>query len=198
MTHKVCTKCKVEKPVEAFSKHRGKPGGLRYECKECGNAEGAKWRKANPDYQHRHYLANREAVLARTKAYRENNLEACRARARKYGRENKEKVAAYQKQWVVNNRERHNAKSHRRRALELSVDRYEVTPREMAKMYASNCFYCGAKGKKELDHVVPISRGGQHSIGNLVAACVKCNRSKNSKTIMEWRMTLDRNENGAN
>jgi 5-methylcytosine-specific restriction endonuclease McrA len=195
VTHKVCTKCKVEKPVEAFSKHKGKPGGLRYECKECGNANSAKWREANPDYQQRHYLANREAVLARQKAYRDNNLEQCRAKARNYRRQNKQKNAVYFSEYIKKHPEKNRAKRQRRRALELAASVYLVSRKEITKLYASNCFYCGGAGRIELDHVVPLAQGGQHSIGNLVPACMACNRSKGSKTIMQWRM-IGGNANG--
>lgn len=50
------------------------------------------------------------------------------------------------------------------------------------------CQYCGARGVKlECDHVDPVANGGSHDLSNLVAACFKCNRSKGSKTVAEWR-----------
>ncbi len=51
------------------------------------------------------------------------------------------------------------------------------------------CRYCGERGKAlECDHVVPVSRGGDHSDENLVTACLPCNRAKRDKivTIAEW------------
>ncbi len=49
------------------------------------------------------------------------------------------------------------------------------------------CTYCGASGVSlECDHVVPISKGGSNKDENLVAACIKCNRSKRDKTPDEW------------
>lgn len=51
------------------------------------------------------------------------------------------------------------------------------------------CFYCSDQfgSRYHLDHVVPLSRGGQHSIGNIVGACVSCNSSKKDRFIVEWR-----------
>ena len=52
------------------------------------------------------------------------------------------------------------------------------------------CTYCSARvtwDSVEWDHVVPISRGGCHSIGNLVPSCRSCNRSKGRSTVTEWR-----------
>jgi len=51
------------------------------------------------------------------------------------------------------------------------------------------CCYCGGTERKlELDHVLPVSRGGTHTIGNLAMACFRCNRQKSNKTVMEWRV----------
>lgn len=51
------------------------------------------------------------------------------------------------------------------------------------------CRYCGEKGGRlECDHVIPVSRGGNHSDDNLVTACMQCNRAKRDKivSIDEW------------
>jgi hypothetical protein len=49
------------------------------------------------------------------------------------------------------------------------------------------CQYCGLAGiALECDHIVPISRGGSNDIENLTTACMRCNRSKGSKTLEEW------------
>lgn len=45
------------------------------------------------------------------------------------------------------------------------------------------CQYCGAKAPDvalQVDHVVPVSLGGDDNPGNLVAACADCNRGKAS------------------
>jgi 5-methylcytosine-specific restriction endonuclease McrA len=51
------------------------------------------------------------------------------------------------------------------------------------------CFWCGedARADGELDHVVPLSRGGDHSEGNTVLACARCNNDRNSLLVIEWR-----------
>jgi len=38
----------------------------------------------------------------------------------------------------------------------------------------------------ECDHIYPIVLGGSNAIENLATACVKCNRSKGSKTLAQW------------
>lgn len=56
------------------------------------------------------------------------------------------------------------------------------------------CHYCGEAVKpKELtmDHVVPVSRGGKSSKGNLVPACKECNTKKKQLLPIEWDQYLN-------
>lgn len=51
------------------------------------------------------------------------------------------------------------------------------------------CVYCGIGLGLEnatLDHVIPLSRGGSHHPGNLVAACQSCNQRKGSLLPTEF------------
>lgn len=46
------------------------------------------------------------------------------------------------------------------------------------------CTYCGAPGtdvELEIDHIIPVSKGGSHHISNLTTACRKCNQTKSDK-----------------
>lgn len=56
------------------------------------------------------------------------------------------------------------------------------------------CPYCGCtlnRGDKVIDHMDPISKGGAHSVKNVVVCCTKCNLSKGAKDFLEWVNTLD-------
>lgn len=48
------------------------------------------------------------------------------------------------------------------------------------------CSYCGGPCES-VDHVVPLSRGGDNREGNLAPACLRCNRRKNHRLLVEWR-----------
>jgi 5-methylcytosine-specific restriction enzyme A len=55
------------------------------------------------------------------------------------------------------------------------------------------CHYCGrSTPPRELtmDHIVPLSRGGKSSKGNLVPACKVCNTKKRQLLPMEWEAYL--------
>ena len=84
--------------------------------------------------------------------------------------------------------------SAKRRARKLNNGSFKVSNRDLRRAFAranNSCSYCEkplAWEEIEWDHVVPISRGGAHSIGNLVPSCNRCNRNKAWKFVMEWRL----------
>lgn len=52
---------------------------------------------------------------------------------------------------------------------------------EVFKRDGFTCMYCGNKPPQivlEVDHIVPVSKGGTNSIENLVCSCFSCNRGK--------------------
>jgi len=59
----------------------------------------------------------------------------------------------------------------------------------------NRCQYCGhifVQRELNLDHVVPMSRGGKSSWDNVVCACIPCNTKKGSRTPFEAGMRLIR------
>ena len=54
------------------------------------------------------------------------------------------------------------------------------------------CQYCGRQAEN-LDHVIPRSRGGEHTWRNVVAACRRCNTRKGGRTPKEAGLQLRRN-----
>lgn len=61
------------------------------------------------------------------------------------------------------------------------------------------CVYCGERFDADeltVDHVEPRVKGGDHSRGNLVAACWPCNKEKGGQPA--WAFLADRPETRAN
>ena len=54
------------------------------------------------------------------------------------------------------------------------------------------CAYCGKRNTDNItiDHIVPRSKGGQHSWENCVASCLKCNSHKKDSTLSESGLIL--------
>lgn len=65
-----------------------------------------------------------------------------------------------------------------------------LTPSLRFKILARDhfaCQYCGRKApdvELQIDHIVPIAKGGKTESKNLVAACKKCNEGKNSRMLL--------------
>ena len=69
--------------------------------------------------------------------------------------------------------------------------RVKLTRREVFIRDGYACQYCGHRGGDlTIDHIVPRSRGGEHSWENLVSACKACNHRKGGKTLAQARMAL--------
>ncbi|MDT2805260.1 HNH endonuclease [Vagococcus lutrae] len=67
--------------------------------------------------------------------------------------------------------------------------RFEVLTRDFY-----TCQYCGifaGEMEMELDHIVPISKGGTNEKDNLLTACVICNNGKSDRVLpLETRRLL--------
>lgn len=57
--------------------------------------------------------------------------------------------------------------------------RFEVFKRD--KYVCQYCGACGPDVELEIDHVIPVSRGGTDDIKNLKTACFKCNSGKGDR-----------------
>jgi len=60
----------------------------------------------------------------------------------------------------------------------------------LTMLFEGKCAYCG-KEANTWDHIVPVSKGGKTTPGNILPACQHCNSSKKDRDIVEWM-----NENG--
>jgi hypothetical protein len=83
----------------------------------------------------------------------------------------------------------HRQKSKRRKAIAKENTAINATGKQIAarfKEFDNRCAYCGATGELHIEHVVPISRGGPHSLGNIVPACPDCNLKKRDSDALEW------------
>lgn len=80
-------------------------------------------------------------------------------------------------------------KSKRRKALLRQLTAHQIKPSDLRARFAqfgNCCAYCGAVGDMQIEHVVPISKGGTHAIGNIVSACKDCNYNKRDHEVEAW------------
>jgi 5-methylcytosine-specific restriction endonuclease McrA len=91
-----------------------------------------------------------------------------------------------------------NGSTHRRRAKRYGVEHQTVNKLKVFERDEWRCHLCGCdtprdkRGKgeansPELDHVIPLSRGGAHTYGNTRCACRACNLAKGNSLPGERR-----------
>jgi 5-methylcytosine-specific restriction endonuclease McrA len=79
-------------------------------------------------------------------------------------------------------------KRERRRARELRESQW--WKRRLAK---GICYYCGRPSSPKnltMDHIIPVSRGGRSTKGNVAPCCKECNNAKKQLLPMEWEKYL--------
>lgn len=190
--YKTCTKCKQVTSTDNFYRQSRSKDGFNSYCKPCFNVINNKARKTNPDAKNKataKWRANNPERVKETKrAWRIKNKEKVNTKKRAWNAANKQIVYEMNQRSYKNNTALFIANSRSRRARQLNAEHNLVTKSEIEKLRNSNCVYCGSNEQIEIDHIQPLNRGGRHSIGNLVPACLKCNRSKKDLWLMEWRI----------
>jgi len=137
------------------------------------------WAKANPEkikayqkeYDHNRYLANPSKRKASLLAWTEKNRDRLREAKRIWNIENADKVRGY---------------SSKRRARKRNTSTIQnVLVNEVYKRDGWRCQICKKRVNQKLsypnplsssiDHIVPLSKGGAHSYGNVQLTHLKCN-----------------------
>jgi hypothetical protein len=89
---KVCSKCKISKPISEFNKNKSKWDGLSTECKKCCKLANIQYRKNNP-----------EKIQKNLNRWHELNPDYKDNYNRKYYSENADLCKARSKSWIINN-----------------------------------------------------------------------------------------------
>ena len=161
---KVCKACNQAKPDALFALSNKTKSGLSNRCRSCESIRNKEF-----------YRKQKDKILEVNKKYREGNYERRLEIERASRAKNKQK-----------NRPSKNARQGIRNRT-LAQSPYLILDKELRKIYNSPCFMCGCKENQSLDHIIPISRGGSHSVGNIMTLCKNCNASKHARTITEWK-----------
>lgn len=168
-THKACTRCEEVKAVDLFHTDPRRVDGRYSWCKACFSAH---------------------VVSMRTP-----ETEAERRRRAYANPETREKLLAKHRAWSKVNPEKNREYANRRRATIVAATVEQVDYAGIIERDGMLCHLCKAEipGLEELhfDHVVPIARGGEHSMANIKPAHATCNLRKHDKLISEldWVVT---------
>lgn len=170
---KQCKTCKEYKATTDFYKAVCK-SGLSANCKICLNKREKELRSTP---------TTKKARSEYLKKYRTENPERMK---KLYKRAKKKRTESGQDaEWA-----------RQRRACKISSSDGTVTIDALANLLThqnNNCYYCGSTldTDKHLDHYIPLSKGGTHSINNVVWSCPKCNLTKNA--TLPWNSFPVRN-----
>lgn len=88
---KICSKCKIEKENDEFSKNKNTKDGLNAWCKPC-----------NSDYKKIYYMNNKEELLSNKKDYYDENKEIIITKKRIYYEDNKSIIRQSQNSYNKN------------------------------------------------------------------------------------------------
>ena len=156
-------------------------------CADCRRAQQDRWRQENAEHireKHRQWVKNNPDHKEKKSQY-----------MKQYYRDNEEEIrrknAGYRQDWLARNRDKTVEYAHRRRARKHENGVYEISPKDKRRLLQQGCQHahlgaCG--GSMEIDHIVPVSLKGRHSIGNLQMLCSHHNRSKSNRLEAEVRV----------
>ena len=127
---------------------------------------------------------NKEKIALANKKYRENNKEKIAANGAKWAASNRNKINASNARYGMNNKDKVNSLTANRRAQRFGATIY-MTKEDKSKIAE---LYTIAKDATklfgyswEVDHIVPLSKGGLHKLSNLQVVPMSWNRAKNNR-----------------
>ena len=180
---KTCTKCHQTKPVIDFNKKRRSKDGYRPECRYCQHEDS---KIAKPVRKARD--AKKKAELKTYCAqYHSDHREAILVRQARNRVKNHAKLLIDMKTYRTNNPDIMREGARRRRAREAGAPVNDLSPAQWQEIQVAQkhrCYYCQkrCKGKLTQDHILAISKGGSHTVHNVIAACLSCNSKKSANS----------------
>lgn len=157
---KLCAACGTTKAKAEFGPDRRHPDGLKSRCRACCLAA---------------YHANREAEIVRMRDYYASNRAAMRARNAAYLRAHPDETRA---------------RKAKRRARARGAHVEHVNRLVVLERGDGVCGICGGDVdplRFDVDHIVPLARGGEHSYANTQPAHPSCNSRKRDRLPEEPR-----------
>jgi 5-methylcytosine-specific restriction endonuclease McrA len=137
----------------------------------------------------------RPEVMARhrdaSKRYYEKNSERRAATAKAWREANRDRVAQATREWQLANRDRTRVSRRQNQALrkarKAATQTAPIDYSEILREYGMVCHICGGDiaDQRDLhfDHVIPLARGGEHSVENIRPSHARCNLQKGPRLI---------------
>lgn len=195
--YKICTKCKEQKLLTEFSKHKHHRDGYQSNCKICIKEYKDSKKSEICEYRKKYYEENKTELTQQQKQYQKEYKEANKAEIAQYQinyrRINKSQIVEQQKQYQSANRGRINAIGAKRRAAKIQATPVWLTD---ADLLSIEQFYIDAHileadtgNKYHVDHIVPLQGEkvcGLHVPWNLQVIPAVENLRKSNKLEEEY------------
>jgi len=201
---KKCTKCGELKPLEQFCKRAAAKDGRRSSCNTCTSASNRQWQRANPSWRehkkiwepvqchecHSSFVPSlpkqvfcsykcgytyrnraKQAVIDATP----RRVAACLRCGKDLSLKSSHAIYCSKTCKSMDHTFKHRGKTQ----LKGTARRTLIFSRD-----GGACYICGntvSFKEMELDHIIPVKKGGTSDSFNLAVSCRRCNRSKGAK-----------------
>ena len=195
--YKICNKCKEEKLITEFNKHKHHRDGYQSNCKICIKKHKDSKKSEICEYRKKYYEENKTELTQQQKQYQKEYKEVNKAKIAEYQinyrRINKSEIIEQQKQYQSANRGRINAIGAKRRAIKLQSTPIWLTDAELIQIRQyyidAHILEVDTGNKYHVDHIVPLQGKnvcGLHVPWNLQVIPAKENLQKSNKLEKEY------------
>ena len=157
-----CKKCNIYKVQSDFVKDKTRKSGYHPYCRVCQN-------------KIKNTKRNKERAIA-------------------WNRKNKGRRSEIRKKWYNKNPELVRLYRVQRRLREHNASDGTLNKYSLSKLPKDKCSVCSfdldwdTNGSVHLDHIVPLAKGGRHSITNVQWTCSTCNLEKGAMDLELYKM----------
>lgn len=210
---KKCHRCGQVLPTTQFNRNNQQSDGLTGNCKACLSIVRKEWnRKYNlsdkakqvaeryrysekgqrvkKEYRQAYEMTEEQKARYRLAAKSHEQEQKYKERTKRYKESPKGKAmkAKKDRQYSLTEAGRFaKQKQAIRRKHQMRKTDCTLTRRQWAEIkerFSHSCAYCGRTMERlEMDHVMPLSKGGTHTAQNVVPACRTCNAKKGNKIL---------------
>ncbi len=188
-----CKACRNKSSAAYYASEQGRDKVLKYRIKNAQAARdrAKKWKKDNPErrriQRRKHYLENKERLNEENKIRYNKNKDKYLQTIKDYRKTEMGRIVhandtakrRYLKQTTADG------------TIPISVGLYPSSEalNELRDRQDNKCFHCGCDLDYEgvntvhLDHLIPLSKGGPHTLKNVCWSCSLCNLRKNDKLL---------------
>jgi len=195
---KTCSICNIKKKLSEFNKCKERKDGLKSICRECQSVSRKQYHQLNKQAAQQYYIEKKDIIDKRNKEYQAINKEKISTRMKKYYKGIKgirvltSKIYRQSEAGKISS----DKSVAKRRAFKAGVNYESFRNEDVLERDGYICQHCKKKTRPyyknrnhplypNLDHIIPLSRGGEHTKKNTQCLCHQCNMKKSNKNICD-------------